>query len=87
MRKAFEQPLALGITPISEVRIRHNPRDHMANLLSALKYIFIIPKRNKQIFELLQEKIQTTKKKTGRKGKSLREILDIAQTRLWMNLG
>ncbi len=66
MRKNFEQQLVLGVTPISEVKIRHNPRDHMANLLAALKYIFITPKWNKQIFELLSDKIQSTKKKTGR---------------------
>ena len=63
MRKHFEQQLTLGITPISEVKIRHNPRDHMANLLAALQYIFITSKWNKQIFELLEEKIQSTKKK------------------------
>ena len=62
MRKHFEQQLTLGITPIFEVKIPHNPRNHMANLLAALKYIFITPKWNKQIFELLEEKIQSTKK-------------------------
>lgn len=87
MRKYFEQQLTLGITPISEVKIRHNPRDHMANLLAALQYIFITPKWNKQIFNLLKEKIQSSKKKTGRNGMSLWEIFTLAQTRLCMNLG
>ncbi|MEE8565231.1 MAG: ISNCY family transposase [Candidatus Thermoplasmatota archaeon] len=87
MRKHFEQQLTLGVTPISKVKIPHNPRNHMANLLAALKYIFITPKWNKQIFELLEEKIQSTKKKTGRNGMSLWEIFILAQTRLCMNLG
>ena len=59
----------------------------MANLLAALQYIFITLKWNKQIFELLEEKIQSTKKKTGRNGMSLWEIFVLAQTRLCMNLG
>lgn len=87
MRKHFEQQLLLGTIPISEVKIRHNPRDHMANLLAALKYIFVTPKWNKQIFELLAEKLQSKKKKTGRNGMSLWEIFILAQTRLCMNLG
>lgn len=87
MRKHFEQQLTLGITPISEVKIPHNPRNHMANLLAALKYIFITPKWNKQIFELLEEKIQSTKNKTGRNGMSLWEIFTLSQTRMCMNLG
>ncbi len=87
MRKHFEQQLTLGITPISEVKIRHNPRDHMANLLAALQYIFITPKWNKQIFNLLKEKLQSSKQKTGRIGMSLWEIFVLAQTRLCMNLG
>jgi len=87
MRKHFAQQLILGVTPISEVKIRPNTRDHMANLLAALKYIFITPKWNKQIFKLLEEKIQSTKKKTGRNGMSLWEIFVLAQTRLCMNIG
>ena len=87
MRKHFEQQLTLGITPISEVKIPNNPRNHMANLLASLKYIFITPKWNKQIFELLEEKIQSTKNKTGRNGMSLWEIFTLSQTRMCMNLG
>jgi len=87
MRKHFQQQLSLGVTPISEVEIYPNTRDHMANLLAALKYIFITPKWNKQIFKLLEANIQSTKKKTGRNGMSLWEIFVLAQTRLCMNIG
>ena len=87
MRKHFEQQLTLGITPISAVKIFHNPRDHMANLLAAIQYIFITPKWNKKIFELLEKKIQSSKKKTGRPSMSMWEIFVLAQTRLCMNLG
>ena len=42
---------------------------------------------NKQVFKLLEKKIQSSKKKTGRMGMSLWEIFVLAQTRLCMNLG
>jgi len=87
MRKSFDQQLTLGVTPISQVKIPVNPRDHMANLLAALQYIFVNPKWNQEIFDLLNKKIQGSKKKTGRPGMSLWEIFVLAQIRLCMNIG
>ena len=71
MRVAFEQQLTLGCTPIHKVEIPPKMKSHMANLLAAIKYIYITPKWNKLVFEILSDKILKGKKKTGRPGMRL----------------
>ena len=40
MRRGFSQQLALNITAIGDVCVPKEKRDHMANLLSALQYLY-----------------------------------------------
>jgi transposase, IS5 family len=86
MRIEFEQQLTLGCTPIHKVEIPAKMKSHMANLLAAIKYIYITPKWNKSVFKLLRDKILKGKKKTGRRGMSLWEIFVLSQVKLCMNI-
>ena len=84
MRQRFEQQLVLGSTPIEEIRFSlraQRSRDELPPVLKALQYIFITPDLNKEIFELLENKIVKGKKKTGRKGMDLWQILVLATVR------
>ena len=47
-------------------------------ILMALQYIFITPSLNEKVFDLLEKKICSGKKKTGRKGMDLWHILVLA---------
>jgi len=82
MRKQFESQLTIGTTPINEVEIPSKTRSHIVALVAALQHIYITPKWNKKIFELLTEKILNNKKDTGRLGMSLWEMFVLAQVRL-----
>lgn len=82
MRKQFESQLTLGTTPIEEVEIPSKTRSHIVALVAALQHIYVTPKWNIRIFELLSEKISTGKQKTGREGMTLWEMFVLAQVRL-----
>jgi len=86
MRKRFDAQLAIGCTPIQEVKIPAKTRAHLAALLEALQYIYIHPQWNERIFSLLSDKIIKGKKQTGRSGMSLWEIFVLAQVRLCLNI-
>ena len=75
MRQRFQQQLSLGIVPISDVVINRKTRHQSAPLLIALQYVFTHTELSEQIFKLLEEKILKGKKRTGRLGMSLWEIL------------
>jgi hypothetical protein len=81
MRQRFEQQLLIGATPIEEVKFPLRSRDELPPVLKALQYVFITPDLNKEIFELLENKIVKGKKKTGRKGMDLWQILVLAIVR------
>ncbi len=86
MRNRFDAQLALGCTPIEEVKIPVKTRAHLAALLEALQYIYTHPEWNERIFHLLSDKITKGKKQTGRSGMSLWEIFVLAQVRLCLNI-
>ena len=75
MRQRFEQQYELGITPISEVVFPLNSRHQLPAVLKALQYIFITPELSEQVFALLEEKVCSGKKKTGRTGMDLWHML------------
>jgi IS5 family transposase len=81
MRQRFEQQQTFGITPISDIQFPLRSRDELAPVLKALQYIFITPELNKQVFELLEQKVCSGKKQTGRKGMDLWHILVLAIVR------
>jgi len=82
MRKQFQSQLTLGTTPINEVEIPAKTRSHIVALVAALQYIYITPKWNAKLFELITEKVLKNKKETGREGMTLWEMFVLAQVRL-----
>jgi transposase, IS5 family len=85
MRKRFEQQLKLGVIPISEVSISTKSRDELPPVLVALQHIFVTPELSEAVFALLEQKICSDKKKTGRPGMDLWQILVFAVVRHTLN--
>ena len=85
MRQRFEVQLALGQTPIERVHIPLKSRDELPPLLAGLQWIFQTPQINEQIFSLLEEKLVTGKKATGRPGLDLWQILVLGVVRLGLD--
>jgi hypothetical protein len=83
MRKRFEIQYELGVTPIERINIPVKSRDELPPVLRALQYIYITPKLNKKVFDLLESKISTKRK--GRLGLSLWEILVLSVVRLTLD--
>jgi len=86
MRKRFEQQLSLGIKPINEVQFNYKSRHQLKPILMALQHIFVTPELNEAVFEILEDKILKGKKRTGRLGMSLWEILVLATVRLSLDI-
>src|SRR5258708_16905115 len=82
MRKRFEVQLTLGKTPIEKVLLPLKSRDELPPILAGLKWIFLTPEINAQIFTLLEEKLVAGKKATGRPGLDLWQILLLGAVRL-----
>ena len=68
MRKRFEVQLGLGRTPIERVVLPVRSRDELPPVLAGLQWIFQTPELNRQVFDLLEEKVVGGKKATGRPG-------------------
>ena len=81
MRQRFEQQMNLRTVAISDVKFPLKSRDELPPVLMALQYIFVTPEINKKVFELLEKKICSDKKRTGRKGMDLWHILVLAVVR------
>lgn len=87
MRKRFEQQLILGRLPIEETEIPTAKRSGaLPGLCAALKEIFVSPKWNEQVFEILESAIVSGKKDTGRPGMDLWQIFVLSQVRLCQNI-
>lgn len=87
MRKRFEQQFVIGRLPIEETKIPTQKRSGaLPGLCGALKEIFVAPKWNHKIFEILEKKISTGKQNTGRPGMDLWQIFVLAQVRLCQNI-
>jgi hypothetical protein len=85
MRKRFEVQLALGQTPIERVQLPLKSRDELPPILAGLKWIFLTPEINAQIFALLETKLMAGKKATGRPGVDLWQILVLGVVRLGLD--
>ncbi|MDQ6844982.1 MAG: ISNCY family transposase [Bacteroidota bacterium] len=81
MRQRFEQQMNLRTIAISDVRFPLRSRDELPPVLKALQYIFVTPELNEKVFSLLENKIVSSKKKTGRPGMDLWHILVLAVVR------
>ena len=87
MRKRFEQQMTLGRLPIGETEIPTKKRSGaLPKLCAALKEIFITPKWNEKVFEILEAKITAGKQQTGRPGMDLWQIFVLSQVRLCQNI-
>jgi hypothetical protein len=73
-----------GCTPVEHVDIPTNSRDELPPVLRALQHIYCTPELNKQVFDLLEQKVTATvkHKHTGRPGMTLWEILVFGTVRL-----
>lgn len=85
MRKRFEQQLSLNTVPITEVEFDKKDRHQLSRLLKGLQYIFTNVELSEQVFRLLEDKILSGKKATGRLGMSLWEILVLSCVKLNLN--
>jgi len=81
MRQRFEQQMNLRTVAIADVKFPLKSRDELPPVLMALQYIFITPELNEKVFQILEQKICSGKKKTGRKGMDLWHILVLAVVR------
>jgi transposase, IS5 family len=81
MRQRFEQQMRIATVAISDVKFPLKSRDELPPVLKALQYIFVTPDLNEKIFALLEKKICTNKKPTGRKGMDLWHLLVLAVIR------
>jgi IS5 family transposase len=87
MRKRFEQQFVIGRLPIEETEIPTQKRSGaLPSLCGALKEIFVTPKWNQKIFEILENQITSGKQDTGRPGMDLWQIFVLAQVRLCQNI-
>jgi len=86
MRKRFESQLALDSIAIQDVVINIKSRHELPQLLLGLQYIFTTPELNEAVFKVLEEAILSNKKRTGRLGMSLWEILVLGCCRLNLNI-
>jgi hypothetical protein len=87
MRQRFEQQFAIGSQPIEEAKIPTTKRSGaLPGLCRALQTIFVTPEWNSKVFEILEDKILSGKKKTGRRGMDLWHIFVLAQVRMCQNI-
>jgi IS5 family transposase len=86
MRKNFQQQLEFGITPIHEVKLDLKSRHSLVPILRGLQYVFETASINKEVFEILDKKIIGNKKRTGRPGMDLWEILVLGTVKLNLNI-
>jgi hypothetical protein len=86
MRKRFEQQLSIDITPIIDLKIKDNKRDELPPTLLALQYIFVTPELYQEVFRIMEDAILKGKKKTGRNGLDLWQILVLGVVRMTLDI-
>lgn len=85
MRKRFEQQRKLGVISISEVKLPLKSRDELPPILMALQHVYATPELNEEVFRIVEEKVMSGKKKTGRYGMELWHILVLSVVRLGLD--
>jgi IS5 family transposase len=86
MRHRFKQQNELDAQLIPDVKIDGKSRHELPQLLAGLQYIFVTPELNGAVFEILEKKIAGDKKKVGRLGMSLWELLVMGTVRLNLDM-
>lgn len=85
MRKRFEQQLSFGVVPIGLVKINLKSRHELPPVLFALQHVFNDEELSEEVFKILEGKVLDGKKRTGRTGMSLWEILVFGVSKLCLN--
>jgi len=87
MRNRFEQEITIGRLLIQDTVIPTKKRSGaLPGLCSALKEIYISPKWNGKVFQILEDKILSNNNNTGRPGMNLWQIFVLSQVRLCQNI-
>lgn len=86
MRKTFEIQYELGARPIEEIKINTKSRHELPPVLLCLQKIYCHKEINEKIFQLMWDKLCAGKKKTGRPGLNLWQILILGIVRLSQDL-
>jgi len=87
MRKRFEQQITIGRKLVEDTVIPTAKRNGaLPGLCAALKEIYVTPKWNEQVFEILEKTIYSKNNNTGRPGMNLWEIFVLSQVRLCQNI-
>ncbi len=87
MRKRFEQQITIGRLLIQDTKIPTVKRSGaLPGLCAALKKIFVTPKWNERVFEILEEQIFSKNNNTGRPGMDLWQIFVLSEVRLCQNI-
>jgi IS5 family transposase len=85
MRHSFQSEPDLQITPIEKIRLPLKSRDELAPILAGLQWVWMHPTLKAEIFALLEAKIISVKKATGRTGMDLWQILVLGVVRLGLD--
>ena len=85
MRQPFQMHPDLTVIPIEKIIIPLKSRDEVPPILAGLQWIWTHPTLKAQIFELLDAKINSDKKRTGRPGMELWQILVLGVVRLGLD--
>lgn len=83
MRKFKEEQMFFGEVDISQIKFDMRSRDEIPQLLAGLQYIYCTPQLKEDVFSLLGEHIEISKK--GRRGMDLWNILVLGVLRLNCN--
>jgi IS5 family transposase len=86
MRKTFELQYELGARPIEEIKINTKSRHELPPVLLSLQNIYCNKEVNEKIFKVMWDKLCAGKKKTGRPGLNLWQILVLGIVRLSQDL-
>lgn len=86
MRKTFEIQCELGARPIEEIKIDTKSRHELPPVLLCLQNIYCDKDVNEKIFKVMWDKLCAGKKKTGRPGLNLWQILVLGIVRLNQDL-
>jgi len=86
MRKTFEIQYELGARPIEEIKINTKSRHELPPVLLCLQNIYCDKEVNEKIFKVMWDKLCAGKKKTGRPGLNLWQILVLGIVRLCQDL-
>lgn len=87
MRKRFEQQIVIGRMLIQDTEIPTAKRSGaLPGLCAALKEIFVNPKWNEKVFDILERQIYANNNNVGRPGMDLWQIFVLSQVRLCQNI-